>query len=291
MAGDVVRGIAGGLVVSALALGCRAGGAGEAELAQPRLRSGYASVNGLRMYYELHGAPHDGCPPLVLLHGGGSTIGTSFGAVLPALARTRQVIALEQQGNGHTADVAGRPFTFEQSADDTDALLEQLGVARADVFGYSNGGSTALQLAVRHPRRVRKLVIASAMFRRDGLEPELFRSLEHASPENMPADLREAYLAVAPHPEDLPTMVAKSAQRMLSFVDWPPEVLRAIDAPALVLVGDADIVRPEHALEMSRLLPRGELAVLPGTDHAALVKRGDLLLALILPFLDAPCPE
>src|SRR5438876_2436528 len=113
------------------------------------LKSGYAPVNGLKIYYEIHGAANGGNPPLVLLHGGGDTIETSFGHVLPALARSRQVIAFEQQGYGHTADVAGRPFSFEQSADDTAALLAHLKVDRADLLGFSNGGTIALQVAIR----------------------------------------------------------------------------------------------------------------------------------------------
>lgn len=250
----------------------------------------YAPVNGLRMYYEIHGAGSGGTVPLVLLHGGGSTIETSFGAILDSLATTRKVVAFEQQGHGRTADV-DRPFSFEQTADDTAGLLRYLGIERADLFGYSNGGSAALQVAIRHPELVRKLIVAAAMFENEGLIPELRQSLEHATPENMPAELRKAYLKVAPHPEDLPAMVAKSVKRMLEFKDWRPEDLQAIRAPTLVMIGDSDVVRPEHAVRMFRLLPHGQLAVLPGTDHMALVKRADLLLAIVPPFLDAPMPE
>lgn len=249
-------------------------------------RTGYAEVNGLRMYYEVHGA---GGTPLVLLHGGGSTIETSFGKVLAPLAKTRQVIAFEQQGHGRTADV-DRPFTFEQSADDTAALLRHLKIERADFYGYSNGGSIALQTAIRHPSLVRKLVVAAAMYRNDGLIPGLRESLKTATPESMPAELREAYLKVAPNPQALPEFVAKCARRMLDFKDWPAEDIRSIRAPTLILIGDSDVVRPEHAVEMFRLLPHGQLAILPGTDHMALVNRDDLLLDLIAPFLDAPMP-
>ena len=122
---------------------------------------GYAPVNGLRMYYELYGTADGKSPPLVLLHGGGSTIETTFGKVLPSLAKTRRVIAFEQQGHGHTADIADRPFSFEQSADDTAALMDHLKVEKADFFGFSNGGNIALQIAIRHPSRARKLVVAS----------------------------------------------------------------------------------------------------------------------------------
>ena len=245
--------------------------------------SRYASVNGLEMYYEIHGRGR----PLVLIHGGGSTIETSFGAVLKSFSATRQVVAFEQQGHGRTADV-DRPFTFEQSADDTAALLRHLGIARADFFGYSNGGSIALQMAIRHPALVRRLVVASAMFTRDGLEPDLLPSLRDATPENMPADLREAYLAVAPDPGRLPSMVTKCVERMLTFEDWPEETIRSINAPTLVMVGDADIVRPEHAVRMFRLLPRAQLAVLPGTDHMALVHRAEWQVSMVEAFLEAP---
>lgn len=115
------------------------------------IQKGYAPVNGLELYYEIHGSAAPSVPPLILLHGGGDTIQTSFGHVLPGLARDRQVIAFEQQGYGHTADIADRPFTFEQSADDTAALLEHLQVPRADVLGFSAGGTIALQVALRHP--------------------------------------------------------------------------------------------------------------------------------------------
>ena len=179
-------------------------------------RSGYAPVNGLEMYYEIHGSTSGKSPPLVFLHGGGSTIETSFGKVLPSFAKTRQVIAFDQQGHGRTADI-DRPFTFDQSAEDTVALLRYLKIEKADFFGYSNGGHIALQIAVRHPDLVRKLVIESAMFQRNGSDAEFWESFEHAKLDDMPAELREAYLKVAPHPEDLPIFFAKSVKRMLDF--------------------------------------------------------------------------
>jgi pimeloyl-ACP methyl ester carboxylesterase len=190
------------------------------------VKSGNVSVNGLNMYYEIHGTGR----PLVLLHGGGSTIETSFGKVLPSFARTRQVIAFEQQGHGHTADV-DRPFNFEKSADDAAALLRYLKIERADFFGYSNGGNIALEVAIRHPNLVRKLIVASAMFKRDELYSEFWESMKHATLENMPAGLREAYFRVAPNPEDLPTFHDKSVKRMLEFKDWRPEDIQSIDAP------------------------------------------------------------
>jgi pimeloyl-ACP methyl ester carboxylesterase len=256
----------------------------------PQVKSGYAPVSGLKMYYEIHGTADGKNPPLVLLHGGGSTIETSFGNVLPSFAKTRQVIAFEQQGHGHTTDI-DRPFTFEQSADDAATLLRYLKVERADFFGYSNGGNIALQVAIRHPDLVRKLIVASAMFKRDGLYPEFWDSMKHATLQNMPEELREAYLGVAPNPKNLPTFHDKCVKRMLEFKDWRPEDIQSIDAPTLVMIGDADIVRPEHAVEMFRLLPHAQLAVFPGTDHMTLVERADWQVSMIEVFLNASMPE
>jgi pimeloyl-ACP methyl ester carboxylesterase len=255
----------------------------------PHVKSGYAPVNGLGMYYEIHGASNGKTPPLVLLHGGGSTIDSSFGTVLQSFARTRQVVAFEQQGHGRTADI-DRPFSFEQSADDAAALLRHLKIERADFFGYSNGGNIALQVAVRHPGLARKLVVASAMFRRDGLSPEFWESMKRATLDGMPAELREAYLRVSPHPGQLQTFHDKSVKRMLEFKDWRPEDIQKIGAPTMVMVADGDIVRPEHAVEMFRLLPHAQLAVLPGTDHMTLVNRAEWQVSMIEAFLDASMP-
>lgn len=251
-------------------------------------RTGYAPVRGLRIYYQIHGEARAGQPPLVLLHGGGDTIETSFGAVLPELARHRQVIAFEQQGYGRTADVVDRPFTFESSADDTAALLEHLDVEQADLVGFSNGGTIALLVAVRHPEVVRRLVLESALFARDGVDPGFWDFMESASLETMPKELQEAYLAVAPHPENLRLFHDKAAQRMRDFRDVPEEAIRGVTAPTLVIAGDADAIRPEHAVETFRLLPHAHLAILPGTDHMKLPERTEWLVPMVLEFLDAP---
>ena len=258
------------------------------------VRVGYAPVHGLRMYYEIHGTGR----PLVLLHGGGSTISTTFGKVLPTLAKTRRVIAVELQGHGHTADI-DRPLTFEQDADDVAALLRQLGIARADIFGFSNGGNVALEMGIRHPELVHKLIVASAFFRSDGIYPAVRESFKHATPDNMPAVLRDAYNAEAPHPEHLPVLVAKLMTRLLDFKDVPPATLRAISAPTLVMLGDADIIRPEHAAEMAHLLPHSQLAIFPSSGHGAYL--GEVTappcsycpgaaVSMIEAFLDAPMP-
>ncbi|HKA88657.1 MAG TPA: alpha/beta hydrolase [Haliangiales bacterium] len=224
--------------------------------------TGYATIGNLRMYYEDRG----GGRPLVLLHGGGSTAATSFGAIAPRLARARRTIAPEQQGHGHTADI-DRPLSFEQMADDTAALLHELGVGEADVLGFSNGGVVAMQLAIRHPRLVRRLILASTYFEHAAFPPEFWQGFDHASPENMPQPLREGYLAVAPHPEALSAMVAKTVAMMLAFKDWPESTLRSIAVPTLVMVGDADVISVAHAARMARILPHAQLAVFPGSGH------------------------
>jgi pimeloyl-ACP methyl ester carboxylesterase len=256
----------------------------------PVFQNGYAPVNGLKMYYEIHGSDIGGSPPLVLLHGGGSTIGTSFGKVLPTLAKDRQVIALEQQGHGHTADV-DRPFSFEQSAEDTVALLRYLKIGKADFMGYSNGGHIALEIALRHPEMVRKLVLESIMFSREGSDPAFWESFKHAKLEDMPQELREAYLKVAPHPEDLPAFFAKSVQRMRDFKGWTTQELQSVKAPVLVIMGDRDVASPEHAVSMFRLFPKAQLAIVPDTDHMMIVKRPDWVVPMVKAFLDLPLPQ
>ncbi|MEO6526638.1 MAG: alpha/beta hydrolase, partial [Gemmatimonadaceae bacterium] len=225
------------------------------------MRTGYATVNGLKMYYEVYGPSHG--TPLVLLHGGGSTIGTNWSRVIPHFARTRQVIAVEFQAHGHTADI-DRPFTFEQSADDVAALFEQLHIAKADLLGFSNGGTTALQVAIRHPGVVDHLVIASANYRRDGMPPGFWEFMRKGTFADMPQTYKDAYLKINPSQAGLQAMWKRDATRMNAFTDIPDESIRAIKAPALVVDGDRDVVLPEHALALSRLLPHARLCILPG---------------------------
>ncbi len=263
-------------------------------------RGSYASVNGLKMYYEIHGEDL----PLVLLHGGLATIDGLFGQLLPPLAQTRQVIAVELQAHGHTADIE-RPLSFELMADDIAALIKLLGVEHADLFGYSLGGGVALQTAIRHPEVVRKLVVASAPCKRDGWYPEVLAGMASMNAEAAEAmvgsPMHQAYVSVAPKPENWPALVSKLGQLLRQDYDWSTAVA-SIKAPTLILVGDADSVRPAHAVELFGLLgggkadgamgglPNSQLAVLPGTTHFSLLARTDLLLAIITPFLDAPMP-
>jgi pimeloyl-ACP methyl ester carboxylesterase len=258
----------------------------------------YASVNGLDMYYEIHGAGQ----PLVLLHGAFSAIGTSFGNVLPELAKTRRVIAFEMQAHGRTADI-DRPLSMEQMADDTAAALQQLGIENADFFGFSMGAGIALQVAIRHPEMVRKLVLASVTYKLDGVHPGLMEGLAEMKPEMMfGSPWHEEYMRIAPRPEDFATLFTKKAQMDREVWDLPAEAIEAIKSPTLLIIGDSDIVRPEHAVEMFRLLgggvvgdlaglPNAQLAILPGTTHATLVERADWLVSMITAFLNAPIPD
>jgi pimeloyl-ACP methyl ester carboxylesterase len=251
------------------------------------LKTGYAPVNGLQLYYEIHGEAQSGRPPLVLLHGGGDTIQTSFGHVLPFLAANRQVIALEQQGYGHTADIKDRPFTFEQSADDTAAVLTHLKIEQADICGFSNGGTIALQLAIRHPSQVRRIISVSGLYSREGCAPEFWDSMKDPRVEMMPAELKAAYLEVAPHPENFESFFFKAAHRMRDFKDIPLETLRNITAPVLVINGDRDVILSEHAVKLSKLVSHGQLAILPATNHGEVMARTELIVPMITRFLDS----
>jgi pimeloyl-ACP methyl ester carboxylesterase len=262
--------------------------------AAPPVRSGHLPIHGLQMYFEVHGAGAG--TPLVLLHGGGSTIDSTYGRILPWFARHRRVIALEEQAHGRTSD-RDAPERFETSADDVDALLAELGVATADVMGFSNGASVALQLAIRHPARVRRLVFASSMTRRAGTAPAFWDGFAHASLADMPRALQDAFLKVNPDPAKLRRMFDRDVERMRSFRDVPDADVAAVTIPVLVVSGDRDVPTTAHALELSRLFPRARLAILPGghgdyLGEAEAATPGDrapeLTSWLVEQFLDAP---
>jgi pimeloyl-ACP methyl ester carboxylesterase len=260
--------------------------------------TGYAPVNGLQMYYEVHGAGE----PLILLHGAYMSIDSAFGRLIPALAAGRQVIAVELQAHGRTADI-DRPLRYELMADDVAALIRHLRLGPADLFGYSMGGGVALQVAIRHGELVRRLVVASAIYNSEGFYPEAHAMIETITPEMFAGSPTEAeYLRLAPNAADWPKLVAKLKELDMQPQDWPADDIRAIAAPTFLIIGDADVVRPEHAVEMLRLLgggvigdfvglPRARLAVLPGTTHITVMDQTDLLLAIVPPFLDVPIPE
>ena len=276
------------------------------QTATPAAQGGgaYADVNGLQMYYETHGS---GGVPLVLLHGAFSNIETDFGKVLPLLAQSRHVIGVEQQGHGRTADI-DRPLSYEQMADDTAALLRSLGIEQADFFAYSFGGAVALQVAARHPKLARKLVLTGGTaYRPEGLYPEVMAGSEHLTAEQLAGALQgtpwqQAYARLAPHPENWLPLVEKKMDLDRRWKGWPAEMIASLTQPVLIVVGDSDIVRPEHVVEMFRLLgggvpgdlaglPASQLAILPGTTHVTLVDRVDWLSAMADAFLNAPLPE
>jgi pimeloyl-ACP methyl ester carboxylesterase len=261
----------------------------------------YAHVNGLEMYYEIHGTGE----PLILLHGGVGAI-EMFGEVLPLLAQGQQVIAADLQAHGRTADI-DRPLSFESMADDIRALIEHLGLEEADVMGYSLGGGVALQTAIRHPQVVRKLVLVSTPFSRDGWYPEVRAGMEHMGPEAAEpmkqTPMYQLYSSVAPRPEDWPVLLTKLGQLLGQDYDWS-EGVTAIEAPTMIVVGDADSVRTAHAVEFFELLggglaaagwdgsriPNARLAVLPGTTHYDIFS-SPALASAVTPFLDTPMPE
>jgi pimeloyl-ACP methyl ester carboxylesterase len=262
------------------------------------VKTGYAPVNGLKMYYEIHGVGE----PLILLHGG---LGSSemFGEVLPLLSNTRQVIAVDLQAHGRTADI-DRALSFEAMADDIAALMKYLGIEKADVMGYSLGGGVALHTAVRHPDVVKKLVIVSSAFRRDGWYPEIVAGMAQvgaASAEPMKqTPMYQLYARIAPRPADWPMLLTKIGDLLRQDYDWSKDVA-AIKSPTLLVFGDADAVRTAHTVQFFELLGGGKkdggwdgtgmsharLAILPGLTHYTIFS-SPALASTVTPFLDAP---
>jgi pimeloyl-ACP methyl ester carboxylesterase len=259
---------------------------------RPGATAGYLPVNGLDMYYEIHGSG----PPLVLLHGAMGTIDSCFANLLPALAAAHRVIAVELQGHGHTGDV-DRPLSYPQMADDTRTLLRALRVGAADLVGYSLGGAVALQMAMQQPSMARRLVFAGgASYSIDGYYPEMLEDTGSAADDLSGSIWHRAYLRVAPDPGAWPALVAKLNELDRTFTGWPPKDIQAVKTPTLLIIGDSDIVRPEHTVEMFRLLgggvvgdiaglPASQLAVLPGTSHQGVLDRVGWLQSMILEFL------
>ncbi|WP_236796885.1 alpha/beta fold hydrolase [Amycolatopsis sp. GM8] len=245
----------------------------------------YANVNGLKMYYEVHGEGR----PVVLLHGGLHHIGLSFGPMLPRLATGQQAIGVDLQGHGRTADI-DRPMTMPNFAADVVALLDELGLAKADVFGFSLGGLVGLELATAHPDRVGRLVLASANYRADGSYDDVRDPALFASSTRMPtaADFREMteeYQRIAPEPERLATVQTRLSAAVAGMEGWSADQLRAITAPTLLIIGDHDFVRFDHAIEMKELIRGAQLAVLPGTTHTNVVRRTELVVPMVESFL------
>jgi pimeloyl-ACP methyl ester carboxylesterase len=264
-------------------------------------QTGYAPVNGLHMYYEIHGS---GGVPLVLLHGGfGLT--DMFRPILPQLAANRQVIAADLQGHGRTADI-DRPLRLEHMGDDIAALITYLGLKQADVMGYSMGGDAALRAAIQHPQLVRKLVLVSVPYKRDGWYPDMVAQMGQMGAESaafmMNTPMYESYVAAAPDPDHFPVLCEKMGEMLRRDYDWGDEV-KALPMPVLIVAGDADGFPPAHAAQFFALLGGGlrdgswdgsgmsksQLAILPGTTHYNIFF-SPMLPAVVTPFLDAPVP-
>ena len=261
----------------------------------------YAEVNGLNMYYEIHGSGE----PLILLHGGVGAI-EMFGEVLPVLAEGRRVVAADLQAHGRTADI-DRPLSYEMMAEDVAALIGHLSLGKADVMGYSLGGGVALQTAIRHPEVVRKVVLVSTPFKRDGWYPEILVGMEQLGPEAAEpmkqTPMYQLYAGVAPRPEDWPVLLTKLGRLLGQGYDWSEEVA-AIEVPTMIVFGDADSVRTAHAVEFFELFGGGKadagwdgsgmsnarLAILPATTHYNIFS-SPALASAVTPFLDAPMPE
>jgi pimeloyl-ACP methyl ester carboxylesterase len=260
----------------------------------------YAEVHGLQLYYEIHGAGE----PLILLHGGVGAI-QMFGEVLPSLAQNRRVVAVDLQAHGRTADI-DRPLSFELMAGDIAALIKHLGIEEADVMGYSLGGGVALRTAIQHPEVVRKLVLVSTPFKRDGWYPEILAGMgqmgsQIAEPMKQ-TPMYQQYASIAPKPEDWPVLLTKLGELLRQDYDWSKEVV-AIKAPTLIVVGDADSVRTSHAVAFFELFGGGKvdagwdgsgmsnarIAILPAMTHYNIYSSPQLA-AVVAAFLDAPMP-
>jgi pimeloyl-ACP methyl ester carboxylesterase len=260
-----------------------------------RCIAGYSNVNGLKMYYEIYGQGK----PLVLIHGGGSTIQTSFGGIIPLLAKSRQLIGMELQAHGRTND-RNSALSFQQDADDVAGLLQNLQIKKADILGFSNGGQTAMEIAMRHPALIDKLIICSAFYKRSAVVQQFWDGFDTAKLSHMPAVYQDEFLKVNNAPSALQNMFDKDVQRMKAFQGWSEDQMRSIKVPALILNGNQDVGSPEHAVEMFRLLPHAQLAILPGGHGAYLgelasrtgqSKLPDMTAALIGEFLNKSHPQ
>ena len=252
--------------------------------------SGFSEVNGLNMYYEIYGQGK----PIVLIHGGGSTIQTTFGKAIPLFAKHRKVIAIELQAHGRTND-RNTDLSFEQDADDVATFLKNLRIDKADFFGFSNGATTTLQIAIRHPEIVDKLVLGSALAKRNGVPASFWDFMKEARLENMPEQLKVAYRQVAPDINGLQLMHDRDVKRMINFKDIPDEQIESIKAPTLIITGDKDVITIEHAIEMQKQIANAELAIIPG-GHGEYIgeittikpgfKESDLIVPMIESFLN-----
>ena len=262
--------------------------------AQEKPTTGYAPVNGLKMYYEVHGSGD----PVVLLHGAFMTITNNWTGWIAELAKTRKVIAVEMQGHGRTADIE-RDISQENLADDVAALLDHLKIPKADLIGYSMGGGVAMACAVRYPDKVRKVVVISSAFRRDGMAKEGLDAISKLSAEAFNGSPIEVeYKKLSPTPDDFPKFVKRLLAMDSKGGDIGADKLKATKAPMFFIHGDADGIRLEHVAEMFRLKGGGghgdmgprsasRLAILPNTTHVTLMQRMNIIVPMVNDFLDA----
>ncbi|AZA55268.1 alpha/beta fold hydrolase [Chryseobacterium sp. G0201] len=221
---------------------------------------GHKHVNGIQMYYEIYGSGK----PLVLIHGGGSSILFDFKEVVSRLENKFQLIGIDHQNHGMT-EHRDIPETFEQDADDVVTLLKELKIEKASFWGFSNGGNTVMQIAHRHPEIVEKLIVASAFYKRNGMMDGFFESMAEASLESMPEPLKINFLNLNPDFSKLENMFDKDSKRMQTFEDWSEDILKSIKSPTLFISGDKDVMKPEHIVEMWRLVEGSQLMILPAT--------------------------
>ncbi|SEW08561.1 Pimeloyl-ACP methyl ester carboxylesterase [Chryseobacterium wanjuense] len=224
------------------------------------VEKGYKQVNGIRMYYEIYGSGE----PLVLIHGGGSSILFDYKEVISRLENQFQLIGIDLQNHG-MSEHRDIPETFEQDARDVAALLKEINVRKASFWGFSNGGSTVMQLAHLFPEIVEKLVVASAFYKRAGMMDGFFESMMEATLESMPEPLKINFLNLNPDFSKLENMFDKDSKRMQTFEDWSDDVLKGIKSPTLFISGDKDVMKPEHVVEMWRLVEGSQLMILPAT--------------------------
>lgn len=239
------------------------------------------------MYYEIYGK---GAIPLVLIHGGGSTIEVTFGQILPLLSANFKIIAVELQAHGRTND-RPVPESFEQDADDVAALLAYLKIAKANFFGFSNGGTTTLQIAIRHSSIVNKIITLAAAYRRDGFFDGFFDGFENAKLDSIPEPLKTAFLKVTPDESRLLNMFNKDVERMKNFKDIPDSDIQAIKAPALIIASDKDVITAEHSVKIARSIPGAQLVVLPGIHGECIgeictAKQGSKLPAITVALIE-----
>ncbi len=252
--------------------------------------SGYSNINGIQLYYEIYGKGK----PLVLIHGGGSTIQTTFANAIPLFSKSRKLICIELQAHGRTED-RDNPLSFEQDADDIATLLENLHIEKTSLFGFSNGGMTAIQFAIKYPNKCDKIVVASVILKRNGTFPLFWDFIKNSTLNDMPETYKSAFLAHTPDKQKLLNMHQKCAERMNNFRDFDDSDLKKIKAKVLLINGDKDVATNEHIVAMAQLIPNCQLAIIPG-GHGTYIgeintispstKSSQFIIPIIEKFLD-----